>query len=208
MCVLPTWRGWLALLLAVGLAGALALRGAHHFLAVQDSVPGGVLVMEGWLDDKGLTRAWGEFQRGEYVVWCVTGAPLEKGAPLSEYPNYAEMTVAAFEKMGGTPGQLQPVPWATVRRDRTYASALALKAWLRERGLPVEKINVITSGGHARRSRLLYEKAFGEGSRIGVIAVPEEHYDPEQWWRSSYGVRSVVGELLAYGYARLVFRGQ
>jgi len=206
MCVLPTWRGWLALLLAAGLAGGLALRGAHHFLAVQDSVPGGVLVMEGWVGDDALAVAWEEFQRGGYLVWCVTGDPLEKGAPLSEYPTYAAMTVAAFEKMGGTPGLLQPVPWETVRRDRTYASALALKAWLSERGWPAEKVNVITSGGHARRSRLLYEKAFGEGSRIGVIALAEKHYDPEHWWRSSLGVRAVVGEFLAYGYARVVFR--
>ena len=207
-CVRPTWRGWLAMVLCAGLAGAMALRGAYGFLAVQDPVPGGVLAMEGWTDDLTLARAWAEYQRGGYAVWCVTGEPLEKGAALSEYHDYAALTVAAYEKMGGPRGALHPVPWETVRRDRTYASALALKAWLRERGLPAERINVITSGAHARRSRLLYEKAFGPGSRIGVIAEPERDFDPEHWWQSSMGFRAMVGELVAYAYARFLFRGQ
>ena len=206
MCLLPTWRGWVALLLAVSLGAVLAVRGVHGFLAVQDSVPGGVLVIEGWADDEALKEAWTEFQRGGYAVWCVTGEPLEKGAPLVEHGDYAALTVAVFEKMGRKPGVLQPVPWGPVRRDRTYSSALALKAWLSERGLPSEKINVLTQGAHARRSRLLYEKAFGPGSRIGVIAAPDVLFDAEHWWRSSLGVRAVIDELVAYVYARFLFR--
>ena len=208
MVVRPTPRGWLAVLLAVGLAGGLMLHWVPRFLALQDSVPGGVLVVEGWVTDDVLGRATEEYRQGGYVVWCVTGEPLDKGGPLNDYGDYATLTVATFEKLGGTPGVLHPVTWKTVRRDRTYASALALKAWLRERGLPAEKVNVVTRGVHARRSRLMYQKAFGPGTRVGVIAVPEPNFDTERWWTTSGGFRAVVDETVAYIYARCFFRGR
>ncbi len=208
VCVRPTARGWLALLLTVGLAGMLVLRWAPRFLAVEDPVRGGVLVVEGWVTDDVLRRAAEEYGRGGYLVWCVTGEPLEKGGPLSEYGDFATLTAATFEKLGGTPGVLHPVPWETVRRDRTYASALALKAWLRARGLPVEKVNIVTRGLHGRRSRLMYEKAFGAGTRVGVISVREQDFDMERWWATSLGFRAVVDESVAYLYARCFFRGR
>ena len=208
MSVRLTLRGWLALVVAVGLVGMLAMRWLPHFLEVQDPVRGGVLVVEGWVTDDVLGRAINEYQSGGYIVWCVTGEPLDKGGPLKEYGDYATLTVALFEKMGGTPGVLHPVTWETVRRDRTYASALALKSWLKERGLPAEKVNVVTKGVHARRSRLLYEKAFGAGTRVGVIAVPEQDFDVNRWWATSGGFRAVVDESVAYIYARCFFRGQ
>ncbi len=203
-----TLRGWLAVLLAVGLAGTLALRRLPRFLMVKDSVPGGVLVVEGWVTDVVLARAMDEYRTGAYVVWCVTGEPLDKGGPLNEYADYATLTVAIYEKRGGPPGSLHAVQWESVRRDRTYASALALKAWLSERGLPLDRVNVVTRGTHARRSRLLYEKAFGAGTRVGVIAVPESDFDTGRWWATSAGFRAVVDETIAYIYARCFFRGR
>ncbi len=208
MLILPTWRAWMVMLVVAGLAGTLVVRCAYGFLALTEVVPGGVLVVEGWAPDYVLEPAEGEFRRGGYVLWCVTGAPVEKGAVLTEYGDYAALTVAAFEKAGGEKGLLQPVPWPTVQRDRTYASALALKAWLIEHGGPVDRVTVVTTGVHARRSRLLYAKAFGPGSRVGVLSVPEYSFDAERWWTSSAGVRSVVDEYVAYAYARCLFRGR
>ena len=60
-------------------------------------------------------------------------------------------------------------------------------------------------GPHARRSRLLFEKAFGRDTRVGIIALEDRDYDPAHWWKSSQGVRTVTDELIAYGYARLLF---
>ena len=208
MSIHLTLRGWLSLLLAAVAAALLAVHGVNGFLAVQDPVRGGVLVVEGWVTDTVLGQAAGEFQRGGYVVWCVTGEPLDKGGPVKEFGDYAALTVAVYEKAGGTPGALHPVFWEHVQRDRTYASALALKAWLEARGLPTDRVNVVTKGMHARRSRLLYAKAFGPGTRVGVIAVPEDDFDQVHWWESSGGVRSVVDESVAYLYARFFFRGR
>ena len=208
MSVRLTRRGWLALLLAVAGLVPFVPYGLNRFLSVQAPVRGGVLVVEGWVQDFVLVRAWREFQAGGYVVWCVTGEPLDKGAPLAEYNDFATLTVATYEKWGGTPGLLHPVIWEPVRRDRTYTSALALKAWLEARALPTDRLNVVTRGMHARRTRLLYEKAFGPGTRVGVISVPDEDFDPIDWWKTSGGFRAAVDESVAYIYARCFFRGR
>jgi hypothetical protein len=71
--------------------------------------------------------------------------------------------------------------------------------------MAVHSLNIVTEGVHARRTRLLFQKAFGENAAIGIIAVPNPDYDPKQWWRYSEGVREVVGETVAYLYAKLLF---
>src|SRR6266852_4160602 len=82
-CLLPTWRGWLVLLLAVAALIVFSIRGAYSFLALNDPVDNGALVVEGWLPDYALEQTIAEFGRGHYRRVFVTGGPLENGAPLS-----------------------------------------------------------------------------------------------------------------------------
>jgi len=205
-CLVPTWRGWLALLAAAAVLVVLAVQGAYSFLAVTEPVPGGTLVVEGWAPDYALAEALAELRRNPYLDLFVTGGPLERGAPLSEYKTYAELGAATLARMGASTNAIQPVPAPLVRQDRTYTSAVALKHWLREHGTAVTNFNVISVGPHARRTRLLYQKALGGRVNVGIIAVADRDYDASRWWTSSLGVRAVTGEWVAYGYARLWFR--
>jgi hypothetical protein len=204
--LVPTRRGWLLLLLATIILGILLLRSIQPFLAVSAPVSGGLLVAEGWLADYALQAAVDEYERGAYEGFHVTGVPLEKGAPLSEYRTYAELGAAVVIKLGLATNEVHAVPAPDVRQDRTYASAVALKRWLAEQGRGASVLTVVSVGAHARRTRLLYEKAFGAGTVIGIIAVPDREYEAQRWWASSSGVRDVVDETVAYLYARFVFR--
>ena len=204
-CVLPTLRGWLLLSLVVALLALAAFLRTYPFLAMSDPVPGGVLVVEGWLPDYTLQAAITEFGEHPYTKLLVTGIPLEQGAPLSEYTNYANLGAAVLVKLGMSTNQVQAVPTPVIRRDRTYAMALSLKAWLRENQASTTRVNLITQAPHARRSRLLFEKALGHGFTVGVVPVPPRGYDRKDWWRSSQGVRVVIGEAIAYAYARFLF---
>jgi uncharacterized SAM-binding protein YcdF (DUF218 family) len=65
--------------------------------------------------------------------------------------------------------------------------------------------NLVSVGPHCRRSRLLFEKALGEAIQVGVVPAPPDDYEPEHWWRTSQGFRTVSGEIIAYAYARLFF---
>jgi uncharacterized SAM-binding protein YcdF (DUF218 family) len=90
-------------------------------------------------------------------------------------------------------------------RDRTYASAVALRVWLREHSMNVHSINVVTEGAHARRTRLMFQEALGKDVGVGIIAVPNPDYDQKRWWLYSEGVKEVGSEAFAYIYSRLLF---
>ncbi len=185
---------------------ARLLYGIYPFFALSAPVPAEVLVVEGWAADYAIQAAVQEFNARGYAKVYVTGGPMDMGAPLSEYKTYAALGAAVLQYFGAPTNQVQAVPAPKVRRDRTYASALALKDWMEARGESPAALNVLTIGPHARRSRLLYEKAFGKGCRIGVISIEPEDFDPDRWWTYSAGVRSVLGETTSYLYARLLFR--
>ena len=115
------------------------------------------------------------------------------------------MGAEILKKFGIPGGVVQMVPSRVLSRERTYGSAVALRDWFREHNAPVQRINVLTEGAHARRTRLLYQKAFGRNVIVGIIAVSNPEFNPRQWWRYSDGGREVIGESIAYIYARFFF---
>jgi hypothetical protein len=205
-CRCLTWRGWLVLLLAAGGLAALLVWNLYPFLAVNDPVPGGILVVEGWAPDYALQQTVTEYHRNHYSRLFVTGGPVASGGPLSEYQNYAQLGAAVLLHLGLTTNDVQAVPAPAVAQDRTYVSALALKNWLRDHGVGETDVNVLTLGAHARRTRLMFEAALGKNYRVGIVAMPYEGFDPAQWWKSSEGFRTVTGEAIGYCYARFLFR--
>jgi hypothetical protein len=205
-CLVPTWRGWLLLVLGLVVLVAIAVREVHPFLAVTKPVTGGLLVVEGWAPDYALEAAVEEFSRNHYDRIYVIGGPLEHGGPLAEYRTLAERGAATLLKLGLTTNAVQAVPAPLVRQDRTYAAAVSLRNWLRQHGISANKVHLLSEGAHARRSRLLVEKAMGPGAVVGVTSITDKDYDPQRWWRSSAGVRTVISEALAYAYARCLFR--
>jgi hypothetical protein len=205
-CWVPTLRGCAVFLFIAVLLAFVGVRFVHPFLAINAPVRGGVLVVEGWAPDYALGAVVVEFNVHRYTKIFVTGGPVEQGGPLSEYESYAELGAAALVKLGVHSNVVQAVPAPWVAQDRTFASAAALKKWLSKNGGVPARMNLVTIGPHARRSRLLFRKAFGKGPSVGVIAVPVRDYNPSRWWRSSPGVRTVTGEVIGYGYARFLFR--
>ncbi len=205
-CTLPTWRGWLALLAVIGGLAALGVRMACHFLTVETSQPGGVLVVEGWISPGDARQALTEFRKGAYTALYVTGGPIEPESPLASFGSYAELTADVLRRLGANPATLHAVPGPLVAKDRTYSTAVALKNAMQASGVPTASLNVMTAGVHARRSRLLYEKAFGSGTRVGTVTLAEHEFDPNRWWTTSAGFRAVISELIAYFYARFLFR--
>ncbi len=205
-CLVPTWRG--GVLLGLLLLGSLllVLLGAHPFLAVSEPAAAEVLAVEGWVSDHVLAAVVRECERQSYSAVYVTGGPLERGAPLSEFKTYAELGAATLVQLGLPAELIHSVPAPPVRRDRTYAAALALHQWLREHEQLPHSLTVVSEGAHARRSRLLYRRTFPEVSQVGVLTVPALEYDPARWWCSSQGFRTVISEGIGYLYVRCWFR--
>jgi hypothetical protein len=201
----PTWRGWLVLAVLGFLVFELFLRTVHSFLAANDSLPGGLLVVEGWMPDYAFERAIKEFRANHYEMIAVTGGPMEAGSPLSPYVTYAELGAATLLKMGMETNHVVAVPSPWVPQDRTYVSAVSLKIWLQARQQGIPQLNLVSMGPHSRRSRLLFHKAFDSKLHVGIICIPVRDYDAGHWWKTSSGVRSVVDEIVGYVYARFFF---
>lgn len=206
---LPTWRGWLLVLVLVFSAGYGGLHGIHPFLASNRPVASEILVVEGWVPDYALKRGLDLSVEGKYTLLLLAGGTVRGEVNPEPGDTYAHMAMKRLKRIGGDLPHVRMVPSPELlsqpERDRTYASAVAVREWLKEQKVTVRSINVLTKGPHARRSRLLFEKAFGPGVEVGVIAIPDREYDPSAWWRYSEGVKEVLSEGAAYLYARLLF---
>ena len=203
---LPTWRGWLLLLALAVLVTYVVLRGIHPFLAVNEPVKAEVLVVEAWIPDYIVKQGLDLSRDGSCRYLLLTGGTVENEIDPEPDDTYAHMAMQRLQRITKDLEKVRAVPSPEVHRDRTYASALAVRKWLAAEGIELKKLNVMTMGPHARRSRLMFEKAFGPAVEIGILSGRSREYDPQHWWRSSEGVKEVLSEGAAYLYARFLFR--
>jgi uncharacterized SAM-binding protein YcdF (DUF218 family) len=201
-----SWRGWLIVAGILMLAGALLFKGVYPFLATTNRVGADVLVVEGWVHEYTIRAALDEFGSGSYKRVFTTGGPVVgTGGYINDFYTSASVGADLLRKNGLPNESVQEVPSRVMNRDRTYGSAVALRNWFREHNLAVSGIDVVTEDLHARRTRLLFQEALGDKVKVGVIGIPNPDYDAKHWWRYSDGVREVIGESIAYVYAKMFF---
>ncbi len=147
-----------------------------------------------------------EFKSGSYERIFTTGGP-ENGyrGYINDYYTWASVAAEGLKTFGIPKDVIQMAPSHVLGRERTYSSAIALRDWFRDHNLAIHSFNVLTEDSHARRTQLLYKEAFGKNVTVGIIAVSNPDYDPKDWWRYSDGIRDVIGETIAYIYARFFF---
>jgi len=203
--VLSLWAKLLLLMVVVALAVATLL-GIYPFLAITQRVNADVLVVEGWVHPYTSRASVEEFKSRSYQRAFTTGGPVAgKGGYINDFQTSASVGADLLKEAGLAAELVQMVPSHVIGRDRTYSSAMALRDWFREHDLKVRSLNIVTEGAHARRTRLLFEKALGPDVRIGVIAIPSPDYDAKHWWYYSEGVEEVVQEGIGYIYAKFFF---
>jgi uncharacterized SAM-binding protein YcdF (DUF218 family) len=201
-----SWRGRLVFVSAAVLIAVLLLLNIQPFLAKTQRVNANVLVVEGWIHEYAIRAATEEFRTGSYQKIFTTGGPLVgTDGYTNDFNTSASVGAELFKKAGVSDEFIQMAPSHVAGRDRTYSSAVALRDWFREHNVAVRNINVLTEDAHARRTQLLFKKAFGSDVAVGIISVPDPDYDAKHWWRTSEGVREIVGESIAYIYARIFF---
>jgi uncharacterized SAM-binding protein YcdF (DUF218 family) len=201
-----SWRGRLIVASALMVVGALVLKGVYPFLAITHPVNANILVVEGWINEHAVRAAVKEFQSNHYQRVFTTGGPVVgTGGYINDFYTSASVGADLLRKNGLANGSVQMVPSRVMDRDRTYGSAVALRNWFHDHNMAVSSIDVVTEDVHARRTRLVFEKALGKNVVVGIIAVPNPDYDWRRWWWYSEGVKGVASEALAYAYARLFF---
>lgn len=200
-----TWRGRVLVAGVVLALTTLLVRVIYPFLAPTERVGAQLLVIEGWSPAILMKQAAAEFKSGNYDLTVLIRPILDVGDKYESGRYSADWMTRLLVRDGIPDDKVTTLCPDVARKDRTYHSALAVKEWITAQNLPVKALAVATEGPHARRSWLMYEKAFGPSVRIGIIAMQSPVYDPRHWWRTSEGVRDVLGESVAYIYARCFF---
>ena len=201
-----SWRGWLLAACIALIVGYLIFLKVYPFLAVTHRVATDTLVVEGWIHGYAIRAAVKEFQNNHYERIFTTGGPVVgTGRYINDFQTSASVGAELLKKDGLSADIVQMVPSHVIGRDRTYSSAVALREWFHEHQILARSFNVVTEDAHARRTRLLFQEAFGEEADVGIISVPNPDYRADRWWRYSAGVREVMGESLSYVYAKFFF---
>jgi len=207
-----SWRGKLLGLALVVILFVGTVRVVHPFLAITERVSPvsgpDVLVVDGWISISSLKRAAAEFSKGFYDLVVVVRTPPETREAIESAAQWGDYMANILVEQGVPRERVRTTFSPVERKDRTYHSALAVKQTLANQHVVAGSITVATAGTHARRSRLLYEKAFESKLPVGVVSLEDDSYDPGAWWRSSEGVKEVISECFGYLYARLFFSPQ
>lgn len=173
----------------------------HDFLAISRPVVGNILVVEGWIwNSSAIKEAADEFSRGHYELLVTVGGPIGEEGPPGE-KNSAVLAAIKLQELGVNKSHIIVLPVPNLTFHRTYASALTLKHWLIGSKIKATGINVVTLGAHARKSLVLFERAFGPGTDVGVISGTDDEYDPHRWWMSATGIYLITRKTLGYLYA-------
>ena len=199
-----TLIGWLLVMFACVSLFYIWMVTIHDFLMVNKPVKTHILSIEGYMLDSILDSIAGTGLKQDSLVFICAGFPVDKGFMCPGYSNQAFYNADILKSKGVDSLRVIPAPANPTNTDRTYTSALAVKEKLESMGYASGKINVICCGTHARRSWLLYRKAFKPNWEVGVISYTDSLYG-EAWWHSSEGARAVVYEMFAYLYCVLFF---
>ncbi len=209
---LPTlWGVMLSLVALTALAAAL-IANAPAYLAVTepardaDGKGARLLIVEGWMDDRELDQAVAVFRNGRYERIVTTGGPLESwiGIPVP-WKDYAERGARYLAAHGLADATIDAVPAPASAQDRTFLSAVVVREWAARQRIPLDAVDLLSVGVHARRSRMMFRAALGPGVEVGVIAAQPSFYEPQRWWKTSAGAKLVLGESISLAWTACCF---
>lgn len=202
----PTIAGFLLLALVGYAAVLLLVYAVPNFLALNSPVKRGLLVVEGWLSPESLGVAADIFRRGSYDAIVVSGGQIQDSFNSCGFETYAERSAYGLKQLGIADAMIIAAPGPASAQDRTFRSAVSVRQRLEMLDRKVTALDIISSGPHTRRTRDLYQMAFGRQVNVGAIAVTPSSYDFSHWWRSSAGVKDVIAEAIAYIWTLWFFR--
>jgi hypothetical protein len=203
--VVPTVSGMLLILVVLGLSVYMIFQNLAVFLSVNQPVGADYLVIEGWLGKSDLEQAHKIFNNGDYKYAIVSGGPIDDDFNLGP-PNYAERAGKYLATIGLPKQKIVLVPSPHSAQDRTFLSAVIVRDWFSNQLVNVKSLDVFSADVHSRRTRALYQLAFGDRVAIGIYASTPNEFDLSRWWQSSDAAKSVSAELLGWLKVKCCFK--
>jgi len=193
----PTWAGWLCVFGVAGILAAIWALEGESFLARTERQPADVLIVEGWISGQGISAAADEFKIGGYRAVVATGGWSGERWSARRW-NYALDVEGYFLRMGLSRDRVILASSQDTEAERTFQMAVAAWRALHAAGPMPRAVNIFTRGAHARRSRLVFAKAFGPATKVGVISWQPTNFEMEHWWHSSERSEDLIKETVGY----------
>jgi uncharacterized SAM-binding protein YcdF (DUF218 family) len=119
------------------------------------------------------------------------------------YPSQTEAAVLVLER-AGVPREAVLILDGGAGTTSTAEEARLLAAFLRRH--PAERVLVVTSDYHTRRTRWHLRREL-RGTDVELrMAAAAEPFGPHDWWRSEAGLIAYVEELLKWAHAAFIAR--
>jgi len=202
----PTLWGWALAFIFLAAACVLVGQKIHSFLAPDQPVGARLLVVEGWMAPEQLDQAIARFRDGSYGSLITTGGPVSADLARNTPTSYANLARAYLVQHGIPSSAVIAVPAPASAQERTYLSAVMVRLWLAQSGNTIEALDVFSAGVHSRRTWTLYRMAFGPKVGVGILAARPIDYDPDAWWKTSTGAKSVISEAISWIWTKLFFQ--
>lgn len=151
-----------------------------------------------------LDQALAAFHAGKYERAVVPGAPLDPWPNTGGYTSSADRVADYLRAQGLPESQVVVLRGPASAQDRTFLSAVLVRDWAKRAEPDLRAIDLFSEGTHARRSRMLYQIAFGPDTKVGVLASRPSGAT-EDWWHSAYGTRYVLDQAIALAWTKLFF---
>jgi hypothetical protein len=90
---------------------------------------------------------------------------------VNDFNSNAQLTRNRLISAGIDSSAILSIPANPTAINRTLASALAVRDWLKRSDLKVKGINIMSEGTHARRTWLTYSQILGKSTSVGIIAL-------------------------------------
>jgi uncharacterized SAM-binding protein YcdF (DUF218 family) len=191
--VLPTLLGWALILAVLVLVVGMLFRNMAVFLTVNEPVGADYLVIEAWMDKEELDQGLEYFEANDFKKVVLVGGPISNDFHGIDV-NYAERAAAYLltQDLPESKTAIVGAPYSV--QSRTYLNAVMVREWFVQQGISITRLDVFSSGVHTRRSRDLYQQAFGDQVAIGIVASQPINFDPAHWWESSANGKGVAVE--------------
>lgn len=187
---------WRWSVVALGVLGLLAARGAGRFLVVNDDLPpraDAIVVLAGSIADRVLEAA-DLYRAGVAPRVLVTRERLPAG--LAELhalgvspPESDQITREALVRLGVPPGAI-----ATLRRRTTSTATEARTIARHACAHGLRSLVVVTSRTHTRRARLILRRALGSEVALTIRGSRYDPFPASRWWRRRHAAKQLLGE--------------
>ncbi len=204
-CRRLTFLGWIVVWLLLVLLFRVWLGTVCHWLSLNEPVKAKTLVVEGWIEDYALRHAVDFYRKNHYQHLIVTGLPITQWHDYVTFKNTAEGAIAVIRGYDFKDTIYEAVIPRSVTINRTYNTAVATRMLFQKHPEFGHTFNIYSVGVHARRTHLMFKRAFGQKYQTGIIADTDRTFDPEHWWRTSKGFRNVSNEFVAFVYVWAFF---